>query len=183
MTIRKLRAIDLIIFTVIGSLLDIVIGLKGFFGIVAFVSIGIPLVVLCYIRWGKYGIVANLALAIVHLFLFEAPFLSRLAHSLAILSLACCLLIQQLPPYRSTRLNFPLVIGMYLIGYLIMFFGEWLLLMVFQMEVPLENMALNHAINILVGIFLLGLMAIQKELLVHMDPYLREKSEENKQHE
>ncbi|MDD4355558.1 MAG: hypothetical protein PHP61_06640 [Candidatus Izemoplasmatales bacterium] len=183
MTIRKLRTIDLIIFTVVGSILDIVIGLKGFFGIVAFVSIGIPLVVLSYIRWGKYALLANLVLAIVHLFLFEAPFLSRLAHSLALMLLSCSLFIQRWSFYRVTRLNFGLVVGLYIALYLIMFFGEWCMLLIFQMEIPLENLALNHSINILVGSFLLGLMAIQKELLVHMDPYLREKSEENKQHE
>lgn len=183
MTIRKLRTIDLIIFTAIGILLDVVVGLEGFFGIAAFVSIGIPLVVLCYIRWEKIALISNLALALVHLFLYDAPFLSRLAHSLALLTLALAILVQRLPSFRATRMSLLQVMGLYAGLYLVMILTEWGLLQVFNLPVPFVNMVLNHIINLGIGAFLLLLMALQKELLVHMDPYLREKSEENKQHE
>ncbi len=183
MTIRKLRTIDLIIFFVIGAALDIVLGLYGLFGIKSYLSVSIPLILLAYIRWGKYALFSNLGIAIVHLFLYDVDFAVGMAHAIAMLSLAVALLILKMKSMQQTRIAFQYVVLYYTLAYVTMFFVEWILLIVFKHEVLLASQALNHFFNFILGLGLLAIIAMQKELLVRMDPYLREKSEENHKHE
>jgi hypothetical protein len=60
-----------------------------------------------------------------------------------------------------------------------MFLVEWSLLQAFQETLSLASHGLNHLFNFLLGLGLTLVLALQKELTVHMDPYLREKCEEN----
>jgi len=172
--------IDLAIFTALGLIFDIIISQLGFFGILTYIAVSIPFLVLMYIRWGIYSLIPNAVIAITHLFIYDASWLQRGANALSIMSLSATLLIMRLKPYRTTRIPFSFVMLLFALGYLVMFFLEWGLLQAFQETLSLANHALNHIFNFILGLGLMIVSALQKELTVHMDPYLREKSEENR---
>lgn len=131
-----------------------------------------------YIRWGKAALIANLGIAVIHLFIFDVDWNIRIAHSLSLFVLGVMLVGMRLKPYQPTRIAFPYIILLFAFGYVAMFFAEWVLLMLFDNAIALGIHALNRLFDFLLGIGMLSLMAMQKELLIKMEPYLREKSEE-----
>lgn len=168
----------MLIFFALASILDVVLGRYGLFGIRSYLAVSTSILVMLYVRWGKYALLVNIGIATIHLFLFEVDWSVRVAHALSILSLAVVLLILKMKIFRITRVDFQYVVLAYAIAYLTMFFVEWLLLLVFNQSVELGAHALNRLFDALLGIGLLTLIAMQKELLVRMEPYLREKNEE-----
>ena len=179
MTISKLRLIDLAIFTGISLIFDIIISQLGFLGIVTYVAVSIPFIILMYIRWGKYALISNLIIATTHLFIYDASWLQKAANALGIMALGASLLIMKMKPYSKTRIPFGAGILLFVSTYALMFLVEWSLLQAFQETLSLASHGLNHLFNFLLGLGLTLVLALQKELTVHMDPYLREKSEEN----
>ncbi|MDR4969421.1 MAG: hypothetical protein RG740_07365, partial [Acholeplasmataceae bacterium] len=61
MTIKKFRTMDLIVLTTAAIITDILLALFGLIGIRLYLAISYPIIILCYIRWRKYGLFSHMA--------------------------------------------------------------------------------------------------------------------------
>lgn len=55
---------------------------------------------------------------------------------------------------------------------------EWALLLLFGREVLITNILLNHSVNFFLGLFILFLVYLQKDLVVDMKKYFINKEKE-----
>lgn len=178
MSIRKFRAIDLLILTGLGLLFDLIIGLTGFFGINLYAAISIPLILFCYVRWGVYGLISNGLLAIAHflIYLDGTPLGIVGAHAGSLLGLAVVLLVPR-TWFRRPRTDFGKVALFYLFGYAAMMILEWTMDQLLYSGIPVANLLLNHVFNFLLGFGLLLIISRQKDLLIPMEVYLKEEQQ------
>jgi membrane-associated HD superfamily phosphohydrolase len=178
LSLSRYRNIDLLIFTVIAVVLDIVIGLQGFFRILLYVAISIPLILLCYVRWGRYGLLLNMVIVIVHLFVYAESFWINFGHSLALLSLSIALLFLKWKPMQRRKI--PVwAIAVYFIGcYLFMSLVEWTIWHFSPVPMSMVNYLANYGFNMALGLGLSLIISLQKDLYVPMNLYLRELAEE-----
>lgn len=178
MSLSKYRTIDLLIFTGIGVLLDVIIGIKGFFRIVLYLAISIPLILLCYVRWGKFGLLPNLVIIVVHNFLYAESLWINLGHSLALLSLSLALFWIRWEPLKKRRI--PLwAIALYYLGCtLVMSLFEWSFWQIGPVSMPLVTYVANYGFNWLLGLGLTLVIGLQKDIYVPMMVYLKDVAEE-----
>lgn len=182
MTIQKFRTFDLIILTVIAVILDIVVGLFGFFSIQLFMAISFPIIMLCYIRWHVYGIIPNVIISIAHLLIHNDPeisFMIVLIHAFSVLAWSLTLLMIKYKPFKKKKLTYGNASLMFLIIYIVMITIEWILLSLFNQPITYLNQLLNHTLNLIVGLGLTVIIAYQKDLMVDMKIYLMEKEKGN----
>lgn len=175
--------IDLLIFTAIGVIADVIIGLNGLFGIQLYIALSIPLILLCYVRWRTFGLIPNLIIVIAHVFIYigNNPFEVVLAHAIGLLSLSGALLFLKWKPLQARKMAFWAVIVYYLGMYLGMLAIEYLSLVLLNAGYPFFNFAMNQILNLLLGLGLFIMIGHQKDLLVSMNLYFLEKaSERNK---
>ncbi|MDD3957968.1 MAG: hypothetical protein PHO96_03695, partial [Candidatus Izemoplasmatales bacterium] len=125
MTIRKLMIIDMSIFTLLAIIIDFIIARFGFFGISSFVSVGIPLILLLYIRWRHIAVIPHLLISVMYLFIYQATFLTRLSHALAVMTLAVALVFVMPKPLRSWKFSISKVLIFYVVSYAVMMFVEF----------------------------------------------------------
>ncbi|MCR3905633.1 MAG: hypothetical protein NUK62_01200 [Tenericutes bacterium] len=182
MTIKKFRTFDLIVLATAAIITDVLLALFGLIGIRLYLAISYPIIILCYIRWRKYGIYSHLAVVLAHFILYglylDVGWLIALAHILALMMFAFILPLLKTKTFDKKRVEMKYNILLYLGIYLIVFFAEWILFAVFGFGLNLINHALNHSLNILLGLGLIMIMAYQKDLMVNMHQYLLEKDEE-----
>ena len=179
MTIRKLMIIDMSIFTLLAIIIDFIIARFGFFGISSFVSVGIPLILLLYIRWRHVAVIPHLVISLMYLLIYQASFLTRLSHALAVMTLAVALVFVMPQSFRIRRFSILKVLIIYVVSYAVMMFVEFGLMGLMVQSLPLSSHLLNHLFNFLLGLGLLSIMGFQKELLVDMKDYFSTKPEEN----
>ncbi len=177
MTIAKFRNIDLIIFTLLAIIIDFVLGRYGLFGLKMYLSISVLIALLVIIRWRRWGGITIIVLIISHLITYNNnDLLVLLAHSLALASIGLFIVFE--PKIRNKTGRFELVSFNYFIVYLFVVFVEWTLLLVFGHGISLSNFLVNQSVNFFLGLFILFIIHLQKDLLVDMQTYLIEKSKE-----
>ena len=178
---RKFRTIDLLVLTTIAMVLDVVLGVFGLFGLWLYVALSYPLILLCYIRWPKHAWMPNLAIALTHglmyLLLGHEP-LTVLAHGLSVMTLSVAMLLTTWKPMRQRPIEVGHLLLFYLAAYLVVWTSEWLLMLMFGYQVSLGGHAINHSLNVLLGLGLMVMMSRQKDLVVVMERYMREKDED-----
>lgn len=111
-------------------------------------------------------------LAIVHLFLYDAPFAVRAANALSQFALVTTGWLLQTKPFRNNRVGYGYVFLLYLSTYLCMFVLEYVFSIAFGTAVPLAVSAINHLANFVFGLGLLSIIDLQKTLFVNMPQYL-----------
>jgi hypothetical protein len=177
LTITKFRNIDILIFTVISVIIDFVLARYGLFGLRMYISLVLPISLIVIVRWRKWGLISLLAIAISHIFgYWDNHILVIMAHiiSLSVIALAV-FLVPKLYWRNKSFANLALI---YLILYLPMIFIEWALLLLFGREVSITNILLNHSVNFFLGLFILFLVYLQKDLVVDMKKYFINKEKE-----
>lgn len=173
---------DLIVLTTAAIITDILLALFGLIGIRLYLAISYPIIILCYIRWRKYGLFSHMAVVFAHFILYglylDVGWLITLAHILALMMFALILPILKTKIYNRKRVEMKYNILLYLGIYLTVFLAEWVLFAIFGFGLELLNHALNHSLNLLLGLGLIIIMAYQKDLMVNMHQYLLEKDED-----
>lgn len=172
MSVSKLRFFDILIFSAVVIVIDTIVGLTGFFGIRLFFSIGIPITFLIYIRWGKYAIILNLALVILHFIVHFESFSVNLAHSIGILVLLNLLWLRKWSNIQTRHIEFHNVFLLFTGLYFVMITVELALLYLFGEGVQIGGFYINQGYNYLIGLGLLFIISKQKDLIVDMDIYL-----------
>jgi hypothetical protein len=180
LTIRKFRAIDLAVFTLIALVLDIIIGLQGLFGLRTYFALSVPILLVLLMRWKQAAMISVGVVALLHLFLYDVAFAVSAANAVSLLSLGIALLITKARPFQAKRVGPGFAILYYLVCYSVMFLVEWTFLWLFGRPLQLVLALSNHAANFLIGMFLFILIYVQKDLFVSMQPYLVETSEKGK---
>ncbi|HRY77365.1 MAG TPA: hypothetical protein P5154_01230 [Candidatus Izemoplasmatales bacterium] len=177
MTIRKFRIIDLAILTAAGLLPDVLIPLIGLPRVGVYVSISIPVILFCLVRWQRWGLLplGILTLAQFLIGLWDNPATASLAHAAGMAGLSAGLLIPS-KWFIRPRTGFGKVSLYYLTGYVSMVLLEWVIFPLLHGGIPLENVLLKHAFNFFLGYAIFAVIARQKDLLVPMEPYLREEA-------
>ncbi|MDP3130905.1 MAG: hypothetical protein Q8N15_06230, partial [Bacillota bacterium] len=99
------------------------------------------------------------------------------AHAAGILSLSVALLVLRTAPLQAHRPKLAPLSLYYLTCYAVLFFTEWILLVVIGRPTGFAGFAVNRIFDILLGFGLLLIMVAQKELFIPMTPYLLENSE------
>lgn len=177
MTIAKFRNIDLIIFTLLAVIIDFVLGRYGLFGLKMYLSVSVFISLLMIIRWRKWGAITVFALVITHIITyFNNDFLVLLAHSISLLTITFLIIFE--PKLRNKTNRYELVSLSYLVIYIIVILVEWSLLQIFGQGISFGNYLVNQSVNFFLGLFILFIIHLQKDLLVDMQTYLIEKSKE-----
>ncbi|HAQ57359.1 MAG TPA: hypothetical protein DCR44_08260 [Acholeplasmatales bacterium] len=130
-----------------------------------------------YVRWGRYALFPNLAVAIVNVAVNYVDPAVAFAHALGILSLSVALLVLRTAPLQVRRPKLAPLSLYYLTCYAVLFFTEWILLVVIGRPTGFAGFAVNRIFDVLLGFGLLLIMVAQKELFIPMTPYLLENSE------
>ncbi len=179
MTIAKLRIIDLAVFSLLTIIIDFVLGRYGLFGLRMYLSVSVCMGLMMIIRWRKWGILTVIVIVIGHMITFwNNNLLVLIAHSLSLLGIILAIIIE--PKIRNKTNHFELIIFLYSGIYLVVVLLEWMFLFLFGQEIALINHLFNHSVNFMLGLFILFLISLQKELLLDMNTYLIEKSKERK---
>lgn len=177
MTLQKYRLIDLAILTGLSVLADTVSGLVGFAGLNLYVAASVPLLLLAYVRWGKWGLIANAVVVLDHFLVYlDQGILPAAANALSISALSIALVFP-LNRFSRPRPPFGRAALAYLAAYAAMFALEWGLGWAFGTGISLWGEFLHHVFNLLFGFGLLAVIARQKDLLIPMGSYLREETE------
>ncbi len=177
MTIAKFRNIDLIIFTLLAVIIDFVLGKYGLFGLKMYLSISVLIALLVIIRWRKWGGITIIVLIISHLITYNNnDILVLLAHSLALASVGLFIIFE--PKIRNKTDRFEIVSLSYFLIYLLVVFIEWTALQVLGHGISIGNFVVNQSVNFFLGLFILFIIHLQKDLLVDMQTYLIKKSKE-----
>jgi hypothetical protein len=163
---------DLAIWTVLAVVLDVVIGRFGFFGLLSYLAPSFAILILLIRRWGKWGLISVGVLALVHLFVYDAPFAIRAANALSLGALVLAVWICQTKPFQSNRVGYGFVVVLYLATYVTMFVLEAALSAFFGSAASILVSAVNHLANFIVGLGLLSIIDLQKTLFVNMERYL-----------
>lgn len=177
MSVAKLRFFDILILTSIALLIDTVVGLSGFLAIQLYFSIGIPIVLLVYIRWGIYGMIPNVILILLHLIIHFVSWPVMAAHTIGLMILFLAVFFVKWEKLRRRPIEFHNVFFYYSTFYILMITVEIASLYLFNSGVSIGGFYLNHSMNYFIGLGLLFIISKQKDLLVNMDTYLREESE------
>lgn len=177
MTITKFRNIDILIFTLISVIIDFVLARYGLFGLRMYISLALPISLIVIIRWRKWGLISLLAIAISHIFgYWDNHILVIIAHTISLSVIALAVLLAPKLYWRNK--SFANLVLIYLIIYLPMIIIEWALLLLFGREVLITNILLNHSVNFFLGLFILFLVYLQKDLVVDMKKYFINKEKE-----
>lgn len=177
MTLKKYRLLDLGILTGLSVLADTVSGLSGFAGLNLYVALSVSLLLLAYVRWGKWALAGNAVLVLVHFLVYRdqgIPVALADALSLGALSVA---LAFPLRGFTRPRPAFGSAVLLFLSAYAAMFVLGWGLGWALGSGIPFATEFLRHVFNLLFNFGLLAVIARQKDLLIPMKPYLREEAE------
>ncbi len=177
LTIRKYRTIDLIIFSAIACVLDVLIGRFGLFGGRQYFGLSTVFVLVCYVRWGKYGLIANGVVLLVNSIVNFVDFRIAVAHGVGILALAVALGLVQWSALRVRRPGLGAASLYFIVAYATMFLVEFGLLVLLGRGLPLIDYAVNRIFDVILGWGLLVIITLQKEILVPMNLYIQENSE------
>jgi hypothetical protein len=173
MTIQKYRAIDLLIFSVISILTDVVAGLTGFAGLFLYVAPSIPILFLGYVRWGKWGLIPNVLVSLAHLLVFMNQGLGlAAANAISLLVIGAALFVTQSRFFRP-KAKFGTVALSFTAVYLTMALVEWGLDQVWGFPLDLGVHLLHHGFSFLFGLALMIIIQRQKDLMVPMVDYLK----------
>lgn len=182
MTIQKFRNMDLIFLTVVGIISDLLLGFFGLIGIQLFLSIAYPLIIICYIRWHKYGVFPNIAIMILHSLLYgfinDAGWTIAMLHSIAILGFSIVIAMIYLTKQHEQKVSTKTYLLIYFVGFLTVFFVEWGLFNLFNYKLNLISHAFNHVINFLFGLLIIFITSRQKDILINMNYYFKHKDKE-----
>jgi hypothetical protein len=177
LSLKKFRLLDILIFTFVAVLIDIVVGIYGLLGLKLFFSIGIPIVLLLYIRWGKYALIANIIIVIVHFVVHYVNIYVMIAHSIGLFSLSFAIVLVKWDKLQKRNVEFQYVFVYFIFLYLTMLLVEWILLLIFNQYVNLFAHLLNHSLNMLLSILILSIISKQNDLIINMNNYLRDQTE------
>ncbi|MFH0992728.1 MAG: hypothetical protein V1761_00095 [bacterium] len=177
MTIRKYRTIDLVIFTAIACILDVLIGRFGLFGGRQYFGLSTVFILVCYVRWGKYGLIANGIVLLVNSVVNYVDLPVAIAHAAGILGLSIALVLLEWSALRVRRPGLGAVSVYFFAAYVVMFFVEFGMLVALGRGLPLIDYAVNRIFDLILGWGLLVIIALQKDILVPMNLYIQENSE------
>jgi hypothetical protein len=180
LTIEKFRNIDIALLSFIAVIVD-VIGIllfkKSF--IVMYFSLSYVIVILTYVRWGRFGLIPNILVSINHLILYftlsSDNATSIVLHGIAILSLYMFYVLKKYFIKETMTLR-KLLTG-YVLTYLMTLVVEYALFFIFNQAVDLWSMLLNHIFNFILVFGVLIVVYKQKNLCVDMHQYLVNKNE------
>lgn len=180
LTINKFRTFDLLILSVVAIIIDAVIASFGLFGIRLFVALSYAVILLGYVRWKEYGLIANILVAIAHMVIhlyLKQDIMIVLAHGISVMAFSAAILIMRFKNTLETKTDDHLVVIKAITCYLIYWLAEFILMSLFGQSVHLLGHAMNHSLNLLITTGLLIIMNHQEDLLTDMPSYLRRKDE------
>lgn len=183
MTIAKYRKLDILVWSILCVLIDLI----GFFAsqkelIFFYVTLSTPILLIVYIRWGKWGLIPTAAVAVLHTLLFKNfEFLPMILYITSIFGLTLSMIW-----FKITRRNYirdePLLIILYFItGYIGLFGFQILSQFILFDKVEWSIMATRHALNIILGLVVLMIARRQEDFLVDMEKYLLKQIKERQQ--
>lgn len=185
MTIKKFRMIDLAILTIIAIVVDVV----GYFAssgdlFAFYVMLSTPIVLIAYVRWKAPAIIMNFVLAVVHMLVYKIydPGL-LLGYSLGIMAISAAMLWFILIKPSNIRKNWIITILYFLTGYLAMFGVHVLTNVLLGEHVNWGSMFIRHGFNIALGIVVMIIAAVQKDLMVDMKENLLKQIKERQDEE
>lgn len=180
MTIKKYRIIDIAILTALAILTDLIaywvtgIGsgtLDSFF-----ITPSIAIIVIIYIRWGWIGVIPNLLVGLVHLFVYQEQLLVHYTAWFPYLTGFMLLFASYIwkkllkGDIIQSRL---LMIALYIIlNFAIMVFGEWLVALTFGTNHQLIFYMVRHAVNIIIALMIFIVATYQKGLVTDARKYI-----------
>ncbi len=172
--LSRFRLIDITVFTLIAVIIDIVIGVYGLFGIRLYISVGIPIIFLLYLRWGKYALLTNVIIILVHFLVHYVNIYVMFTHSIGLFSLSIAIFLRRWRKLQKKNIEFQHIFFSFFILYAVMFFIEWFLLMLLNQDINILVQLLNHSLNLVLSVLLLFFMSKQNDLLVNMNIYLQD---------
>ena len=188
MSLTKYRFLDLLFFTVITGIIDIImlIIITNSITVRLYISISIPMLFLVYVRWRKYGVITNICLAVIHFlgFMFIGGFnlenlFAGLGNGLSILCVALVLIPIYWLKQRERKFSFLTLSGCFLACYLCVFMTEYLITAL-TINTEIVQLILFHGIDIFICYGLLALIYKTKNLFIYQIDYLIGLEEERK---
>ncbi|MDR2867593.1 MAG: hypothetical protein LBV55_02925 [Acholeplasmatales bacterium] len=183
MSLNKYRTIDLVIFTVIVSVLDVIllaisVNVINFY-LRLYISFSLPLIAMIYVRWHKYGLISNVILMVVHTLAIYfltgmnlEGFLGGLANGLSLGFIALTLWWIYYLKKNANSYNIGNVTILYLAIYLLMWGSEYGLNVLFGNETSIIAYALFHLLNLFLGYGIMLLVLKTKGLFIYQIEYL-----------
>ncbi len=168
---KKLKILDLIIFTAIAIISDWVAYSLKLFNLNLIISLSIPIIIIIYIRWSYYGIITNVLVTISHFIIFQEPPLNKLIHSISFLFLGLSLLFLLLKSYKDLPIKKRYLTLLYIPIYAVMMLVEWGLSHLTQTPISLIGHIANHSLNFIIGLAVILVASIQPNIIVSMKSY------------
>ena len=185
MTIAKYRLLDLIVLGVVAVIVDLI----GFFAsqkelIFLYVTLSTPILMIIYVRWGKYGLYVNGVIALLHTILYRNfDILPMLGYITSIFALSVSMVWFKITTKGQIRSEVLLLTLYFLTGYLALFFTQVLLQYWLFGTVEWIVLFTRHGLNIILGWVILMIARHQEDFMVDMKAYLLRQIKERQEEE
>lgn len=184
MTIKKFMTFDLLVLTVIASIVDIV----GFFASKTdlkflYVALSVIVMMIAYIRWDIKALVIPVVIILLHLILYSGgTLLTNLVYSLSLLATSLAMLWFKILKRDRIKDEILLLTLYFITGYLSMFLLQ-ALASYLSGEIQWVTLIIRHSVNFILGWVILVIASRQEDLLVDMKKYLLRSIEERRKEE
>lgn len=151
------------------------------FNEIVYIAPGICFIFLCYVRWGKMGLVTNLAVLLLNTLLYMDQLVVNPAYIVMFIAgyLTWMLALYVRSLLKDGRYStWYIVPGIFAAIYLAMMTVEWIIGTMFQTSISFESNFLKHLFNIIISGLIVLIMSLQKQLFIDMKFHLENKEEE-----
>ncbi|MDY0209982.1 MAG: hypothetical protein RBQ91_01065 [Acholeplasma sp.] len=185
MTIAKYRKLDLLIWTVVCIIIDLIGYLASQKELIFFyVTLSTPVLLILYIRWGSWGLIPTAIVAILHTVLYRNfDFMPMVLYIFSIFGIAASMIWFKIIRKNSIKEEVLWLILYFLTGYLAMFLIQALSQFILFKEIEWFVLITRHGLNIALGFVILMIAKRQEDLLVDMKTYLLKQIKERQQEE
>ncbi len=185
MTIKRFMWMDILVLTILGIIVDVVAYLitgwiafetleEGLMESV-FIAPGLCFVFLIYARWGKFGIVSNIAVMLAQLIIYNHQIFAHYSFVLIVMFgyLSFMLSILVFKFIIQKRHDNWLTLASSFIGiYAVMITVEWLVSLILGGNLTWDGNSLRHIINLIISTIIIIVMAVQKKMFTDMKMHL-----------
>lgn len=168
---KRLKLIDLIAFTLIAIVCDVIAIKFKLLNLNLYIAISMPILILLYIRWGTWVLIPNVIISFIHFVSFSGSIESRLIHSVSLLMIGLTLLVIRLNSFKRLPIKLYNILSLYFLIYTIMILSEWGLSHTLEEPIVFINHLTYHSLNIVIGMIILILANLQPNIVVSMKSY------------
>lgn len=184
MTIKKFMTFDLLVLTVIASIVDIV----GYFASKTdlkflYIALSVVVMMIAYIRWDYKAFVIPVVIVLLHLILYRGQtFWTSLVYASSIFSIGVSMIWFKIVKRDHIKQEVLLLTLYFMTGYISMFFLQALASYI-SGEVQWLTLIIRHSVNFILGWVIFMIASRQEDLLVDMKAYLLRSIEERRKEE